>query len=732
MQEPLETGHIPPQTELSEGYWLKQAETSLRRYNAYLNQKHFIHGLNEGMPPDQAREYSQQMNAQPLELIEGLEEALKLLDSVELQPDLSSNPFAQFVKQETETIAIVDEASRNDQFVLVDGKEVSKDLYHSERRLFGFMNGLLQINDKIDKLEKFLEKQRLANVSSPNQSDVLRDTQIITVQKTLDGLYKMKREVLPNLNPEAFIATYLLDIRRMKREYRRTGVMSTEWVTLKEREIENTLTSLGMVAVVGETGTGKTKVAGKIARRIHHGLYPNDGDNSFEFIAGNKHTTKEDLFGYLGLDVRVIDPLSVPDQIIAAQKALATKNVKEDLGSAELEGWKRIIETVLIHQAGQKEMITKDFWGPVQRAMVEGRALIIDEFNYLDPGLLASLNEYSQLRPGQEVTLPNGTTVRVKKGFCIIFTGNISIRRANRYLQRSGMDPALLNRLGAALVEYNTPPLDGIDQAYDADIKKSAAGEFSNNKRDLYQIVLAMLCDEKGNLYAPAINGRESDELFNVLWRLAHAFKTLQNNYAGLPMRKEDSYNEIHEVSLEKTHTSMRTLTNLLKDWKQEAYQYDLEHYIIQHILRPASIMSPSEAEYIYHVFKVNGFFQTDSKWSKVLESIETPEQGVNDLRVKDYNSNDFKRDDIQVTVYNTWEVAEAFSGRSVPREIRAEKLGNPNEKISHEEVMGFYRSASEQLESFKTHIENMQNALDAFCADETKINELTGKNSPN
>lgn len=102
--------------------------------------------------------------------------------------------------------------------------------------------------------------------------------------------------------------------------------------------------------------------------------------------------------------------------------------------------------------------------GPLLRAMVEGRPVILDEINAMPPEFLKRLNRILQLRPGDTLHVQEdaGRPVEIAHGFAILATANEQTPHRYRGLDR--LSAELVNRFGANSYRVHYPD-SGIDYA---------------------------------------------------------------------------------------------------------------------------------------------------------------------------------------------------------------------------------------------------------------------------
>lgn len=396
---------------------------------------------------------------------------------------------------------------------------------------------------------------------------------------------KVREEIseLPNQSPEAFMGISIKELREYKKQLDSGALVETPWVKKTKEEITENLKSHRNVFLFGETGTGKTEVARVIAREM-------TGKGEI-MIRGHKFMTPEEVWGYLGLAAK-------EGKVNDTEILQAIKNKNPESTPEEVNEIFQASKEVLMGKSTSQEIETKYFVGSLVKAAKEGRVLVIDESNYIPPGLLASMNEIlANPKPGRKITIPlTGEEVEIAKGFGVIMTGNIAFDSIKRYKDRYETDPALKDRV--KFIEYNTPPQEiGREHDYKADVEK-----------DLFLVALADLADKKGNV---SVAGGE--EGLRKVWRLCQAFKLFQENFAGRPGTKyKDAGGQEFVVPLAKNHASMRKLRNIMGGWKKEGQKFELDQYVWKELIEP-SLTEPTEAAYFYQQLQVlYGFFDSE------------------------------------------------------------------------------------------------------------------------
>jgi hypothetical protein len=699
---------------------------------------------------DYERTLEQMGGGQILDTAFAMQEAAAVLDILpgereELKDILEDTPLAR-LNQELEIVKADTPEMGDDERARLVGE--------SETRLFTYAGIAGELDRKIENLRDQTTKDRrelLADHRKVNPA-------VVSIQharkQVLEALETFRHEDLPRYNPEAFLAENLIALRRFAREYDRTGIVSTETVRMMHEKIKDKLAEKNVVALVGETGAGKTQMAKKVAREhfeesierkveqakanqqtvwekaeldlseeeeqkrlkeIEEGIRSREeGQDPFYFVRGHKYTTKEDLLSHLGLKVERMDPLDAAEQVREAQEQQRRIwQAKEELGEETLGEQDKAaklehIKDVVLGQAQQATLTTGEMKGVVEQARDRDVVLIIDEFTYMDPGLLASLNEYMQ------------------EGVKIIFTGNLNMGSTKKYLDRQELDPALIDRLNSSLLEYSTPPQDDIDTpgaridlVTDEEYEEGSRPE----RRELFQIALAQLIDQKGNLQAP-------EEAMDEVWRMTQAFSIFQAIFAGKEI-KDDAGNPLNTlestaIKLEKSHASMRAMNDIIQSWKADGFSYPIEYYLYDYFLRPSSVIAPREAAFFYRTLVDRyGFFEDNSIWDDVIDY----NSGDRTLSIRNLTPEQLSAledNNVNLRLYQAQEVAEAFCGVEMPEQIRQfdESLTAPQEpQMTKEEMMTLHQELEEQMEQLPTD-EQLKEAIKLFCQDLRNIDK--------
>lgn len=173
-------------------------------------------------------------------------------------------------------------------------------------------------------------------------------------------------------------------------------------------------------------------------------------------------------------------------------------------GYADVNGYQLMGKSELRTEDGAT--VSEFINGPVIRAMEEGRPLILDEINAMPPEFLKRLNEITQLRPGESMTIQedSGREVMIKPGFCIIATAN---EKSKRYLGVNEFSTEFRNRFTANNYHISYPDNDVV------------IGEYPEENA---QIAYASAVDETGKLILP-----EGQEVLDRFIKVAHITQRL-------------------------------------------------------------------------------------------------------------------------------------------------------------------------------------------------------------
>ena len=335
--------------------------------------------------------------------------------------------------------------------------------------------------------------------------------------------------------------------RRNLLEYRRQllndGFVETESIKKTMINIVSHLQIGIPVLLRGHLGVGKTEIALHASRK-YFGQEP-------EFISGSEEATKYDMYGKTQIGIRseedkIREFKHRMDEYIRMNKNLDKKAVK----AVE----KQYYQTIVI------QGVTASFfqYGPLIRALKEGKPLLIDEMDGIPHSIIMRLNHILTRRPGDVIRVQedSGDEITVQKGFCVLATGNI---KSARY-KREELDAAFLSRWWSNDIQY-TP------------------------QNETYEILVASLLDKRGNLQVKRLGDLDDVK------RLTEAASEIQQIFTGDHL---DYLGEGADVarqmpaSLKKSVLSLRHLWNIIRPWKAHNFNQPLEYYILNEFIKPA------------------------------------------------------------------------------------------------------------------------------------------------
>lgn len=400
----------------------------------------------------------------------------------------------------------------------------------------------------IGSLERLIEQSELARMellarrNSENMTLTAGDRETIEKYEVITHYGRQRIDVL--LKDEG---VYYETKRRLLLEYRRQllsdGFVETPGVKMEMMRIISHL-KLGIpVLLRGHLGAGKTEIALHVSRKFF-GHQP-------EFISGSEEATKYDIYGRTQIGLRpeedkVREFKMRMDDFLKMNPDATRKEIKE------VE--RQYYQTIVV-----KGLTTSFFqYGPLIRAMREGRPLLIDEMDGIPHSIIMRLNHALTRRPGDSIRVQesSGEEIIVKKGFCVMATGNI---KSSRY-KREELDAAFLSRWWSDDIVY--PP-----------------------QEETYEILVASLLDKRGNMQVK--DPRDLD----ALKRLTHAASEIQKIFSGEHLdyfgEGADAARQV-PASLKKSVLSLRHLWNVVRPWKAHNFNKPLENYILDEFIKPS------------------------------------------------------------------------------------------------------------------------------------------------
>ncbi len=349
--------------------------------------------------------------------------------------------------------------------------------------------------------------------------------------------------------------------------------------------------------LAGHLGGGKTDTL-KHAARIFMleqgvGFDQDDNDLSYdelynqlepEIFSGSSEASVYDLVGKLKLTGK---DLGSPEKIAVEVKSL-TAQFKEQGIDIPFEE----VAKVVLGQGSVTETIFN--YGPLGRALRDGKPLIVDEINMLPPEVISRINDIMLAKVGSKVRLQeNGEEeFEIKPGFVILSTLNVG----SKYAGTKEFNAAFGSRWVGKEMYYPT-----INETFDLILS-------SLMRKDSLRLPSNLPEEDYAKLVDLSVAVREVQDLFSGNTE-GQRFMNLAN---GVKAEKSQ---------LEKVVISPRDLMRkIIVPWKNTNFDVPLDDIIAQNILSPAGIHSKDDQKFIAEVLMRRGFFAdwTEEDFNKV------------------------------------------------------------------------------------------------------------------
>lgn len=412
--------------------------------------------------------------------------------------------------------------------------------------------------DKLDLSESML-------LASRNNEDVKLTKADKAVLKENEAEKKIIKEKIKEWigAPEVYYEVNRREALDYRKQLLKGGIVETPSVKKEINQILGHL-ELGIpVFLRGHLGAGKTEVLLHVSRK-YYGVEP-------EFISGSEEATKYDIYGKTQIGVKAEDQKINEYKLgINEYQAMFPDASADEVKKVEKEYYDNIVV---------KGQTTSFFqYGPLVRAMKEGKPVIIDEIDGIPHSILMRLNHILTRKPGDKVKIQEnaGEEFEIQPGFCVMATGNI---KSSKY-KREELDAAFLSRWWSSEIKYL--PVE-----------------------ETQKILIASLIDKRGNLEM-----NSSGDL-DGLKRFAKAAGEIQKIFTG---EKTDMFGEGGDAArgvsagLEKSVLSMRDIWNVVRPWKARNFDKPLDNYIHAEFIKKATVQK--DQIYLTQLFCRFGFFQ--------------------------------------------------------------------------------------------------------------------------
>lgn len=364
--------------------------------------------------------------------------------------------------------------------------------------------------------------------------------------------------------------------------------------------------------LAGHLGSGKTELARHMAKlymiengvgfdaakvtdvtKLYDSLEP-------EFFSGSDEASVYDLVGKLRLRAKEVqeDPKQVERLVTQMEVSLKAKGIEVPAN---------VVGEILMRRELDRSAVSETVfnYGPLGRALRDGRPIIIDEVNTIPADVLSRLNDVLLRGVGDQVRLQeNGEEpITVKHGFAVIATCNLG----SQYEGIKEVNAAFKSRWVAKEVYYPE-----VEETYDLILA-------SLLRKDRVRLPPDFPAEEFDRLVDLSIVVREIQELFSGRTE-GQRFMAMARGVAA------------ERAQLEKAVISTRDLVRkIIQPWKQANFRVPLEELIAKNVLA-AEVWSPDDQKFMTEMFLRRGFFQEwdEKRFHKMgIQSVSQKEIGA-------------------------------------------------------------------------------------------------------
>lgn len=478
------------------------------------------------------------------------DEVLSVLDDLKQVEDINLRTLIGRIDPEQVFRTSIEQAQRrlvettSEIAQLIANEEIAQAYRESTAKKIGIVRSARNIESLHSIIEK-TELAKMALLARRNDENAALTRADSESMKKYDLIQKKVLEKIDTFM--GYDDTYYEAKRRGLLKYRRQllndGFVETESIRRTMIDIVGHLQIGIPVLLRGHLGVGKTEIALHASRK-YFGFEP-------EFISGSEEATKYDMYGKTQIGVR-----SEEDKIREFKRRMEEyirMNPEKD-GKALKAVEKQYYQSIVV------QGVTTSFfqYGPLVRALQQGKPLLIDEMDGIPHSIIIRLNHVLTRRPGDVIRIEenSGDEITVQKGFCVLATGNI---KSARY-KREELDAAFLSRWWSNEIQY-TP------------------------QNETYEILVASLLDARGNLQVKRLSDLDD------LKRLTEAASEIQEIFTGDQLDYLGVGADVARqtpASLKKSVLSLRHLWNIVRPWKARNFERPLEYYILNEFIKPA------------------------------------------------------------------------------------------------------------------------------------------------
>ncbi len=551
-------------------------------------------------------------------------------NSKEMKPS-SANDLAWLEEEYKKVNQEFDELSEN--------PDIQNEYY---KKFWHGIKGYLEV-EKIDVINKVIDNLeiRVANIyahvrDGRRELNQLEERDVKKYKELIDLLKKQIESKLGDV--DVLYETEKREIRGYKKQIKEDNFAETPYVKEQvEAVLEHII--LGVpVLIHGNLGAGKTEFLKYICKKYLGKKALGIGTDP-EVFSGHEYANPYDLIGKSQLSKpseaeidkkytqnysQYQDFLKENPKATESEKRFARFRVvfneweknpaNQNLSEDDKERFKSFLKEDIIKEG--KDVISFFQYGPLLRALKEGRPIILDEIDAIPKSILFRLNDLLVRKPGQKIKIQEngGEEFEIPKGFCILATANI---KGEKYAGRTDLDATFLSRFWSA--EYNYLPVDEtskIIKAYLIDRRGNIPMNLfaDKSKEEKEKLTPGEIQKEKDKKVIGPICGLfKIDESGNrklIMKSLAQMAEEIQQIFTG---EKKYTSNLIGQrnkpTTLEKAVLSIRALDHILRAYKRGRMQKSLEYYIYQEFIKPSAVVK-SDAIYLVELFCQGGYFE--------------------------------------------------------------------------------------------------------------------------
>lgn len=487
--------------------------------------------------------------------------------------------------------------------------------------------------------------------------------------------YERKLKEIINSSPDAWEFYYHRQLMKDIETGYNKGLVEVKYVLDAKKKIISSLKQGTPVYIIGHLGSGKTQIAREAAieftlesiiqkeleEDLENWFLKNTNANEEEAIEKFKELRKDKIKHYKNLlregnreEVEAIYPYFISgsynltyedmfvEKTLSLEKASANESnleltdevvdqyfswtkahgrdlenldsEKQDLIKSKL--WDSISE-IFIARNTTYGTVVKKIEREILLAVKNGRPVIIDELNTIAMQNLIGLNDILQSKIGSKAYVTGIGPVKIKKGFGLIGTGNLSTESVS-YEGTNELNPAFKSRFQT--IEYNYVNQNTIG---------SLKNQSDNKKNELFRILLVRLADNSGNLHLPTPR-RTLEEIF----RLSQLSRVTQEVFMGKLISQEGENSSEDIPELKESVLSLRNILRVLDNWNL-GEEKDLSLALWDGFI--SSITSPQDQAYILSQAVRFGFFKESEGWTIKNQNLGKVTLEYDEIRTRPY-----------------------------------------------------------------------------------------------